>query len=179
MRSTTAPQRLRTVATDGHRLARAEVALPEGAAGMPPVIVPRKTIGELRKLIDEPDAEAAVEIRLSNARIRFDVGPAVLRSRLIDGTFPDYERVIPSGNDKLLVAPTKELSDCDRPRRDHLDRPLARGQAQPRPEPADPVGGQPRSRARGRGTGRELPQRAPGDRLQRSLYAGHERADRG
>ena len=45
--------RLRTVATDGHRLARVEVALPEGAAGMPPVIVPRKTIGELRKLIDE------------------------------------------------------------------------------------------------------------------------------
>jgi DNA polymerase-3 subunit beta len=77
---------------------------------MPPVIVPRKTIGELRKLIDEPEAEAAVEIRLSNARIRFDVGPAVLRSRLIDGTFPDYERVVPSGNDKLLVAPTKELS---------------------------------------------------------------------
>ena len=55
--------RLRTVATDGHRLARVEVALPEGAAGMPPVIVPRKTVGELRKLIDEPDAEAAVEIR--------------------------------------------------------------------------------------------------------------------
>ena len=102
--------RLRTVATDGHRLARAEVALPEGATGMPSVIVPRKTIGELRKLIDEPDADTAVEIRLSSARIRFDVGPAVLRSRLIDGTFPDYERVVPTGNDKLLVAPTKELS---------------------------------------------------------------------
>ncbi len=66
--------RLRTVATDGHRLARVEAALPEGAAGMPPVIVPRKTVGEIRKLIDEPDAEQAVEIALSNARIRFQVG---------------------------------------------------------------------------------------------------------
>jgi DNA polymerase-3 subunit beta len=102
--------RLRSVATDGHRLARVEVALPEGAAGMPSVIVPRKTIGEVRKLIDDLEADAAVELRLSNARIRFALGSAVLRSRLIDGTFPDYERVIPTGNDKLLVAPTKELS---------------------------------------------------------------------
>jgi DNA polymerase-3 subunit beta len=102
---------LRGVATDGHRLARVEVALPEGAAGMPSVIVPRKTIGEVRKLIDELDADATVGIWLSNARIRFDIGPAVLRSRLIDGTFPDYERVIPTGNDKLLVARTKEFSE--------------------------------------------------------------------
>ena len=104
--------RLRSVATDGHRLARVEIALPDGAAGMPPVIVPRKTIGELRKLIDELETDAAVGIRLSNTRIRFEVGPAVLRSRLIDGTFPDYERVIPTGNDKLLVAPTKPLSEA-------------------------------------------------------------------
>ena len=102
--------RLRSVATDGHRLARVEMTLPEGAAGMPPVIVPRKTIGELRKLIDELDADAPVDIRLSSARIRFEVGAAVLRSRLIDGTFPDYERVIPTANDKLLVAQTKEFS---------------------------------------------------------------------
>jgi DNA polymerase-3 subunit beta len=102
--------RLRSVATDGHRLARVEVALPDGAAGMPPVIVPRKTIGEVRKLLDDLEADAAVDIRLSNSRIRFTLGSAVLRSRLIDGTFPDYERVIPTANDKLLVAPTKELS---------------------------------------------------------------------
>ena len=104
--------RLRSVATDGHRLARVETALPEGAAGMPSVIVPRKTVGEVRKLIDELDADTAVDIRLSNARIRFGIGSAVLRSRLIDGTFPDYERVIPTANDKLLVAPTKELSEA-------------------------------------------------------------------
>jgi DNA polymerase III subunit beta len=103
---------LRSVATDGHRLARVEIALPEGAAGMPPVIVPRKTIGELRRLLDDLEADAAVDIRLSNARIRFGVGPAVLRSRLIDGTFPDYERVVPTGNDKLLVARTKAFSEA-------------------------------------------------------------------
>jgi DNA polymerase III subunit beta len=66
----------------------------------------------VRKLIDELDAEQTVEIALSSARIRFTVGEAVLRSRLIDGTFPDYQRVIPSGNDKLLVAPTKALSEA-------------------------------------------------------------------
>jgi DNA polymerase-3 subunit beta len=101
---------LRSVATDGHRLARFETALPDGAAGMPPVIVPRKAIGEVRKLIDDLEGDARVEIGLSPSRIRFRIGPAVLRSRLIDGTFPDYERVIPTGNDKLLVASTKELS---------------------------------------------------------------------
>jgi DNA polymerase-3 subunit beta len=104
------PGCLRSVATDGHRLARFETALPDGAAGMPPVIVPRKAIGEVRKLIDDLEGDAPVEIGLSPARIRFRIGPAVLRSRLIDGTFPDYERVIPTGNDKLLVASTKELS---------------------------------------------------------------------
>jgi DNA polymerase III subunit beta len=103
---------LRSVATDGHRLARVETALPAGAEGMPPVIVPRKTVAEVRKLIDELDAEQTIEVALSTARIRFKVGEAVLRSRLIDGTFPDYQRVIPSGNDKLLVAPTKLLSEA-------------------------------------------------------------------
>jgi DNA polymerase-3 subunit beta len=103
---------LRAVATDGHRLARVEAPLPEGAAGMPPIIVPRKTVAEIRKLIDDIDVEEIVEVALSNARIRFKVGRAVLRSRLIDGTFPDYERVIPSGNDKLLVVPTKDLSEA-------------------------------------------------------------------
>ena len=103
---------LRSVATDGHRLARVEVALPEGAAGMPGVIIPRKTVGELRKLIEELEPDALVEVALSNARIRFKVGSALLRSRLIDGTFPDYERVIPSDNDKLMVMPTAELAQA-------------------------------------------------------------------
>ena len=91
---------LRAVATDGHRLSRVDVALPSGAAGMPGVIVPRKTVSELRKLIDEHDGDIAVS--LSETKIRFAFDALVLTSKLIDGTFPDYSRVIPSGNDKVL-----------------------------------------------------------------------------
>jgi DNA polymerase-3 subunit beta len=90
----------RAVATDGHRLARVEISLPDGAAGMPGVIVPRKTVNELRKLIE--DTEEDVEIALSDSKIRFAFDDVVLNSKLIDGTFPDYERVIPSGNEKTL-----------------------------------------------------------------------------
>ncbi len=91
---------LRAVATDGHRLARFEMPLPEGAAGMPGVIVPRKTVIELRKLLDE--IEETVSVSLSDTRIQFACGAALLTSKLIDGTFPDYERVIPTGNDKIV-----------------------------------------------------------------------------
>jgi DNA polymerase-3 subunit beta len=91
---------LRAVATDGHRLARAETALPNGAENMPGVIVPRKTVQEVRKLLDE--AEGDVEIALSDNKIRFTVGGIVLTSKLIDGTFPDYERVIPAINGHVL-----------------------------------------------------------------------------
>ena len=91
---------LRAAATDGHRLARVEIAIPEGAAGMPGVIVPRKTVAEIRKLIDETDG--GIMISLSETKIRFAFGNAVLTSKLIDGTFPDYERVIPADNDKIL-----------------------------------------------------------------------------
>ncbi len=91
---------LRAVATDGHRLARVEMPLPAGAAGMPGVIVPRKTVGELRKLID--GNSDGVKVSLSETKIRFAFDDAVLISKLIDGTFPDYERVIPGGNNKFL-----------------------------------------------------------------------------
>ena len=91
---------LRGVATDGHRLARIEVAQPAGAEGMPGVIVPRKAIYELKKLLSEGAGD--VGISLSETKIKFVVGNAVLVSKLIDGNFPDYERVIPLGNDKLL-----------------------------------------------------------------------------
>lgn len=91
---------LRGVATDGHRLARVEMPLPDGAAGMPGAIVPRKTIMELRKLVDSTEEDARVS--LSETRVRFAVGHALLTSKLIDGTFPDYERVIPTGNDKRM-----------------------------------------------------------------------------
>jgi DNA polymerase-3 subunit beta len=91
---------LKAAATDGHRLARVTVARPDGAEAMPDVIVPRKCVAELRKLLDEVDA--SVGVSLSGSKIRFDLGQAILTSKLIDGTFPDYSRVIPTANDKLL-----------------------------------------------------------------------------
>jgi len=104
---------LKAAATDGHRLARVTIARPEGAQGMPDIIVPRKCIGELRKLLDE--VEGSVEVSLSASKIRFTLGHAVLTSKLIDGTFPDYSRVIPTGNDKLLtIDPKSFLQGVDR-----------------------------------------------------------------
>ncbi|RMD64717.1 MAG: DNA polymerase III subunit beta [Alphaproteobacteria bacterium] len=101
---------LRAVATDGHRLARFEMPLPEGAAGMPGVIVPRKAVGEVRKLIDE--AEDPVEVALSETQIRFAFDSIVLTSKLIDGTFPDYERVIPAGNDKNVRVDCRAFAEA-------------------------------------------------------------------
>ncbi len=103
-------QVLRAVATDGHRLARVQLALPEGAAKMPGVIVPRKTVGEIRKLLDEQDG--TVDMALSETKIRFTVGPITLTSKLIDGTFPEYERVIPQHNDKIMEVRCKEFAQA-------------------------------------------------------------------
>jgi DNA polymerase-3 subunit beta len=108
---------LKAAATDGHRLARFTLPRPEGAAGMPDVIVPRKAVGELRKLLDEA-LDSNVLIDLSASKIRFAMGGeggVVLTSKLIDGTFPDYSRVIPTANDKLLkVDPKLFFSGVDR-----------------------------------------------------------------
>jgi DNA polymerase III subunit beta len=98
---------LRAVATDGHRLAQVELPAPEGATGMPGVIVPRKTVGEMQRLIEDNGGEVVVE--LSAGKIRFTIGDVVLTSKLIDGTFPDYGRVIPNGNDKELVVDKKDF----------------------------------------------------------------------
>ena len=100
---------LKAAATDGHRLARVTVARPEGAEAMPDVIVPRKCVAELRKLLEEVDG--SVGVSLSPTKIRFDLGQAILTSKLIDGTFPDYTRVIPTGNDKLLKLDPRAFED--------------------------------------------------------------------
>lgn len=95
---------LKAAATDGHRLARYTIDQPDGAEGMPDVIVPRKAVAELRKLLEE-SLDGSVQVDLSASKIRFTLGGeggVVLTSKLIDGTFPDYSRVIPTGNDKLL-----------------------------------------------------------------------------
>lgn len=108
---------LKAAATDGHRLARFTLPRPEGAAGMPDVIVPRKAVGELRKLLEEA-LDGNVLVDLSASKIRFTLGGeggVVLTSKLIDGTFPDYSRVIPTANDKLLkVDPKLFFSGVDR-----------------------------------------------------------------
>lgn len=101
---------LRAVATDGHRLARVEMARPQGAAGMPGVIVPRKTVQELRRLLEDLDAE--VSISLSDTKIRFAFDDVELTSKLIDGTFPDYQRVIPEANDKVMDVGCKEFAEA-------------------------------------------------------------------
>lgn len=104
---------LKAAATDGHRLARVTVPRPEGAEAMPDVIVPRKCVAELRKLLDEVDG--SVGVSLSGSKIRFDLGAAILTSKLIDGTFPDYSRVIPTGNDKILkIDPKSFMEGVDR-----------------------------------------------------------------
>ena len=101
---------LRAAATDGHRLARYTLPRPGGAEQMPDVIIPRKCVSELYKLLQEA-GDGRVEIDLSPSKIRFTLGSAVLTSKLIDGTFPDYTRVIPTANDKLLTVDPKSLRE--------------------------------------------------------------------
>ncbi len=101
---------LRAVATDGHRLAKFEMPLPAGAEGMPGVIIPRKAVGELRKLVEE--AADTIQISLSESKIRFAFDHIVLTSKLIDGTFPNYEQVIPAGNDKVIEINPKIFSSA-------------------------------------------------------------------
>ena len=101
---------LRAVATDGHRLARFDAALPDGAADIPGVIVPRKMVNEWRKLIDETDCD--IEIGLSDAKIALAFDDTMLTSKLIDGTFPDYQRVVPEGNEKILEVDCRTFADA-------------------------------------------------------------------
>ena len=96
---------LRTVATDGHRLALAEIKAPKGAETLEGVIIPRKAVTEARRLIDGLDED--IDIEVTDAKIVIKAGRATLTSKLIDGTFPDYDRVIPKGNDKKLTVDNK------------------------------------------------------------------------
>ena len=97
----------RAVATDGHRLARVDAECPEDAQGMTGVIIPRKTVGELRKLL-ETDGQVAISV--SETKIRFATPEVTLTSKVIDGTFPDYTRVVPMGNNRKLEVDAKELA---------------------------------------------------------------------
>ena len=101
-------QVLRCVATDGHRLARIDADLPEGAKDMPGVIVPRKTVAELRKVLEDDDMQIAVSV--SETKVRFATPDITMTSKVIDGTFPDYTRVIPQGNTRKLEVDAGEFA---------------------------------------------------------------------
>jgi DNA polymerase-3 subunit beta len=103
-------QVLRCVATDGHRLARIDADLPPGAENVPGVIVPRKTVGELRKLLEDDETQIAVSV--SETKIRFATSEITLTSKVIDGTFPDYTRVIPVGNTRKLEVDAAEFAQA-------------------------------------------------------------------
>ncbi|HEY3890289.1 MAG TPA: DNA polymerase III subunit beta [Caulobacteraceae bacterium] len=95
-------EKLRAVATDGHRLALADMPAPEGLSGAPGVIIPRKTITEARRLMD--DAGESVTVAVSAQRVRFGFDHATMTSKVIDGAFPQYERVIPRDNRLVMTA---------------------------------------------------------------------------
>ena len=101
---------LRAVATDGHRLALADSPAPTGSEALEGVIVPRKAVGEVRRLIDSADGDVSVSV--SDTKIVFRAGRAILTSMLIDGAFPDYQRVIPKGNDKRLIIDNKSFESA-------------------------------------------------------------------
>lgn len=91
--------RLVTVATDGHRLGRATLAAPDGAGEtLPGVIIPRKTVTLAMKALKAAGPDATVSLAVSENIITLGMGPVVLSSKVIDGTFPDYVRVIPEAN---------------------------------------------------------------------------------
>jgi len=102
--------KLRTVATDGHRLSRVDMNLPEGADGIPGVIIPRKTILEIRKILE--DHTGNINLSLSETKIRLSFNNVILTSKLLDGTFPDYSRVIPEQNDKLVTISNQSISEA-------------------------------------------------------------------
>ncbi|MEQ8822888.1 MAG: DNA polymerase III subunit beta [Filomicrobium sp.] len=104
---------LRAVATDGHRLAQIDLPLPDGSDGMPGVIIPRKTVHEVHRLLEA--SGGSVTVGVSENKVRFEIGTVTLTSKLIDGTFPDYARVIPQANDKeMRVSNAEFMSAVDR-----------------------------------------------------------------
>lgn len=101
---------LKSVSTDGHRLAIASIQLPEGASNMPGVIIPRKTVHELQRILQETEAEIVCSV--SSAKIMFKAGPTIILSKLIDGSFPDYTQVIPQDNSATLTIKRAALAEA-------------------------------------------------------------------
>jgi DNA polymerase-3 subunit beta len=101
---------LRAVATDGHRLAQYDIPLPQGAEEITGIIIPKKTVFELRKVLD--DADGDVSVSLNENKIKFSFNNLKIISKVIDGTFPDYTKVIPQNNDKKFKTNNSELKNA-------------------------------------------------------------------
>lgn len=101
---------LRAVATDGHRLAQYDIPLPQGAEEITGIIIPKKTVFELRKVLD--DADGDVSVSLNENKIKFSFNNLKIVSKVIDGTFPDYTKVIPQNNDKKFKTNNSELKNA-------------------------------------------------------------------
>ena len=168
---------LRAVATDGHRLAQLDLPLPEGAAGMPGIIVPRKTVGEVLRLIEDGSAEVLVE--LSQGKIRFTLGDVVLTSKLIDGTFPDYAPGHPGRQRQGAGGRQEGVRAGGRPGLHGVERARPRGQAVAHQRQADALGHQSGFRQRHRGGRGRVRLRAARYRLQLALSARYRGPDRG
>lgn len=102
---------LTAVATDGHRLARIRTLAPDGSQGMPGVIVPRKSVGEIARLAEAAD-KADLIVEVSPERMRVTLDGTTFVTKMIDGSFPDYTRVIPAGGTRRLVVETKALAQA-------------------------------------------------------------------
>ena len=101
------PDFLRCVATDGHRLALGEIDLETGVKETIRAIIPKKGVAELMRLLDEGDEK--IEIKISDRHIRAEINSACFTSKLIDGKFPDYQRVIPKPAEHKLVSDREEM----------------------------------------------------------------------
>ena len=102
--------KLRVVSTDGHRLALCDADVTTQISEKMQVIVPRKGVQELSRLLSDDDAE--VTLTLGSNHLRVTVGNVTFTSKLIDGRFPDYERVLPKGGDRTLVAGREDLKSA-------------------------------------------------------------------
>ena len=98
---------LRTVATDGHRLALCETELEKASGAKRQIIVPRKGVTELQRLLESGDREIELEVGRSHVRVKRD--DVTFTSKLIDGRFPDYEAVIPIGADREVKVDREAL----------------------------------------------------------------------
>ena len=167
---------LRAVATDGHRLAQVDLDRPKGAEAWPASSFRAKPCTSC--IAWSEDTSASVKIGVSAAKARFEIGPITLTSKLIDGTFPDYGRVIPQANDKAMkVSNAQFMGAVDRVSTIASERGRAVKLNISRRQ-AGPVGQQSRGRQRHGGAGDRVPGHTARDRLQRPLSAGHFRPDR-